>query len=61
MRDRLEAAAPNVTERTLSRDPDASDATLALLTAATSVVQSACPAVTADDRAMALVVQRPRM
>ena len=61
MRERLEAAAPNVTERTLSRDPDASDATLELLTAAASVVQSACPAVGADDRAMALVVQRPRL
>jgi thioredoxin-like negative regulator of GroEL len=61
MRARLEAAAPSVTERTLSRDPDASDATLELLTAAASVVHSACPAAGADDRAMALVVQRPRL
>jgi tetratricopeptide (TPR) repeat protein len=61
MHDRLEAAAPRVTERALSADPDASDATLELLTAAASVVQSACPAIGADDRAMALVVQRPRL
>ena len=61
MRDRLEAAAPSVTERTLSGDPDASDATLELLTAAASVVQAACPAVAPDAAAMALVVQRPRM
>ena len=60
MRGRLEAAVPNVTEPTLARDPDAADATLELLTAATSVVHAACPAVSADDRAMALVVQRPR-
>jgi Tfp pilus assembly protein PilF len=60
MRDRLETAAPSVTERTLARDPDAADATLELLTAAASVVTPACPADAADDRAMALVVQRPR-
>jgi tetratricopeptide (TPR) repeat protein len=60
MRDRLETAAPSVTERTLARDPDAADATLELLTAAWSVVSPVCPATGADDRAMALVVQRPR-
>jgi tetratricopeptide (TPR) repeat protein len=60
MRARLEAMAPSVTERTLSRDPDAADAALELLTAASSVVQSACPAAATDERALTLVLERAR-
>src|SRR5438105_296760 len=60
MRARLEAAAPTVTERALTRDPDAVDAALELLIAAESVVSAACPGGDADERALGMLLRRTR-
>ncbi|HKB12973.1 MAG TPA: tetratricopeptide repeat protein [Vicinamibacterales bacterium] len=60
MRARLEAAAPQVNERALARDPDAVDATFELLAAAAGAVDAACPPADPEERAVALVLRRAR-